>query len=203
MLFDPDFLFAKESWPDLLGREEVVQECAHLLKDYHTWWLLGQGQKRNDLQQRLRETGVLDPIEDIAGAEWEVFYCLFPALYFALACLSRYSPDNTMLREIALTPPSGVPDFPGYDLWLQRKALICGIQNHGVDFLLRNIDSGLSLDLIYYALLKLDKMKAHKQSILARLQAWQHNMQQGSFEAEDMQEYMDTIRNCSPQRGVH
>lgn len=203
LLFGPDFLFAKESWPDLLGREELVQECADLLEEYHTWWLLGQDQKKNDLQQRLRETGVLDPIEDIAEAEKKVFYSLFPALYFALAYLSRQSPDNTMLQEIALTPPSGVPDFPGYDLWLQRKALIFSIQNHGADFLLRKIDSGLSIDLIYYAILKLDKIKAQKQSILTRLQTWLDNMHQGSFEAKDLQKYMDMIRSYPEQGKLH
>jgi len=202
-LFDPDFLFTKEKWTNFLDRRGLLRECAALLQSYHVWWLQGEGQEKNDLHQRLSKTGVLDPIEDIAQAEWETFYSLYPALYAALAYLSQHDPEHQILQKIALTTPSGVPDFPGFDLWLQRKALIFGIQNHGADFLLENMNLGLSIDLIYYAILKLDKIRSQKQRILAKLQSRKDNMQQGSFQAKDVQEYMDKIRNCSVPGKIH
>ena len=116
---------------------------------------MGQNQLKNDLNRKLKDTGVYGPIEDIPRTEWDRLYGLFPALYFCLVYTGKHKADSTVLSQIALTSPNGVPNFPDYDLWLRRKALTISIQNKGISFLLDNIGPDLPLDLVYYACLKL------------------------------------------------
>ena len=162
---------------------------------YHSWWLKGEGQNKNDLHQRMKRTGVLDPIEDIAREEWKLFYSLFPAVYFALIYLSRYGEDLAPVEKIALTNVNGVPDFPGLDLWLQRRALACAVQARGVTFLLNNIDREMRPVLIYYAVLRFEFVKKEREQIIQRM----HNIKQkytyGEF-LEEMNIYIENL-NCS------
>ncbi len=188
LIFDPDFIFAKKQWPAFLEGPELLQQSRVLLEEYCLWWLDGENQEKNDLEQNLAETGVMDPIEDIASTQWDKFYSLFPAHYFALVCLSRHDPGSSVIQRIALSDTNGVPDFPGYDLWLKRKALLYAVQANGDDFLLDNAGINLSLDLVYYAFLKLDLVRQHKQKLIDRIR----DLSKGELKKRYLQDEIDS-----------
>ncbi len=169
-LYQPDFVFSASAWTEFFSRDTLLSESAHLLEKYCKWWLKGEDQTKIDLDKRLQETGVLDPIEDISDSDWERFYNLYPAIYFAMNYCSRNSPDLPTLQSIAMDYPNGVPHFPGYDLWLGRKALVMMIKHHGVDFLLGNISEELSLNRLYYAFIRLESVRNTKDQIIEKLQ---------------------------------
>ena len=166
ILYDPDFIFSQTKWEELTSNPDLLAQCASLLERYYFWWLRGEGQQKNDLDQRMKKTGVLDPIEDITRDDWDLFYSLFPAVYFALVYLSRHGEDLNPVENIALTDVNGVPDFPGFDLWLQRKALACAVQVRGVTFLLNNLDWEMRPVLIYYAFLRFEFVRKKRGRII-------------------------------------
>ncbi|EFI36083.1 hypothetical protein Dthio_PD3530 [Desulfonatronospira thiodismutans ASO3-1] len=55
-LYSPGFIFAKDKWGQFLGDKDLLVQCNGLLERYHSWWLLGKGQQKNDLSRKLRET---------------------------------------------------------------------------------------------------------------------------------------------------
>lgn len=167
-LYHMGFVFSSDMWTEFLSREDLLLESARLLEKYSLWWLQGHEQTKNDLNARMEETGVLDPIEDIAEKDWARFYDFYPALYFAMHYCSRHSPDLPVLKSIALDCPNGVPGFPGYDLWLARKSLVLAIRHYGVDFLLDNISEELPLSRVYYAFLRLESVRNAKDRIIER-----------------------------------
>jgi hypothetical protein len=169
MLYDPDFVFSKAKWSEFTDKPDLLDQCADLLERYHSWWLRGEGQHKNDLNLRMKQTGVLDPIEDITRDEWELFYSLFPAIYFALNYLSRYGEDLGPVENVALTDINGVPDFPGFDLWLQRKAFTSAVQARGTSFLLDNLELELRPLLIYYAFLRFDLVRKEREQTIKKI----------------------------------
>ncbi len=77
-----------------------------LLEQYYKWWLKGEDLTKNDLNKKLEETGVLDPIEDISCSDLERFYNLYPAIFFAMNYCGRNSPELPALKSIALDYPN-------------------------------------------------------------------------------------------------
>lgn len=132
---------------------QLIEDSESTLKSYLEFWICGKNKEISDPQKRLEETGIMDPIEDTTPKDWDSFYILFPVVFFSFLIIKRFKNDSEILRRIALESPHDVPDFLGYDLWLQRKAFIVCVKNYGIQFVLDNYDD-IRLELIYYALLK-------------------------------------------------
>lgn len=194
-LYSPGFIFAKDRWDLFLGDKDLLIQCTGLLERYHSWWLLGKGQQKNDLSRKLRETGIMDPIEDITRDEWQEFYEIFPAIYFALAYVSRYGTDMHWIEKIALTEPNGVPDFPGYDLWLKRKAFIFSIKHNGISFLLDNINPYFRPLPAYYCFLRLNEAQINKKEIIQALKFQINQSETPGEYADHAREYIEKMDN--------
>lgn len=146
---------------------QLIEDSESTLKSYLELWISGKNKEISDPQKRLEETGIMDPIENTTPKDWGNFYTLFPNVFFSFLIIKRFKNDSEILRRIALESPHDVPDFLGYDLWLQRKAFVFCVKNHGLQFVLDNYND-IRLELIYYALLKdsicaedLDVLKNH------------------------------------------
>lgn len=108
------------------------QTCIALLNDYIAWWLEGGSVPHQNLNQLMKETGKLDPIEDIPEAEKLLLKHRFPALWFALLRTSCLPAAAKTLWTIITRNPSGIPDFDGLDLWLQRRAVQAVYDQQGI-----------------------------------------------------------------------
>lgn len=124
ILYESDTYFSKNKASLLTRLAVFVPPCRSLLNYYRKWWLHGEGLIRNDLSKRMEETGILDPIEDVAEAEHEKFEFLLRALYFSILTIGQFAAGKNMLRVLAKEDPIGVPLFTGSDLWLQRTAAL-------------------------------------------------------------------------------
>ena len=149
------------------SKDQLIEGAIKTLNDYCNFWVLGVGKEKSDPERRLRETGVMDPVENTTPKDWNRFYSLFSIAYFSFLILLKYRNDDALIKRIALGSPHDTPDFFGYDLWLQRKAFTVCVRNYGIRFIQENIDS-IRLELIYYSLLKraictseLDALKNH------------------------------------------
>ena len=153
-LSDKEIYQNNRQWNSFISdKPELIEDSLKLLRFYYDWWIKGHNKRRSDPNLRLKKTGIMDPIADTPKKEWERFYSLFPCLYFSLIYLWKYHSDTELIEKIALHCPKGVPDFEGYDLWLQRKAFIFFIQKVGIIKALEKTDQ-IRVELIYYALLK-------------------------------------------------
>lgn len=170
-LYDPKFIFDSKKWSNFLKNQNLLPKAVSLLEEYYHWWILGDEKDKNDLSKMMEETGIFDPIEDIKKEELDRFYGIFPALYFSLVYLSNQNNELNLIEKIALTNPDGVPDFPGFDLWLQRKALLSMIRKKGVSFLIDNLNSELRVELVYYAFLKLEEVKQESRKVIEKLKS--------------------------------
>lgn len=108
------------------------QTCVDLLNEYIAWWLQGGNVSHQDLNQRMEDLGIMDTIEDILPSERDLLIIRFPALLYALTRVSVTPDAAPVLWMIIATNPSGVPDFDGFDLWLQRRAAQRYFDQHGL-----------------------------------------------------------------------
>ncbi len=196
-LYDADFFFDPAKWPVFLQHSDLAEQSFSILDHYLSWWLPGHNQQKNDLDQKMQDTEAYDPVEYITRSEWDRFYDLFPILYFSLVYTGRHAPDSRVVNEIALKSPNKTPDFPGFDLWLRRKALIISIQNKGADFLLDNIGPDLPLDLAYYAFLKLPQVRKNKDQLITRIKSLEKEETNVNFLSEGIDSYIDQINAFS------
>jgi len=144
----------KGGWDHFLGNvNQLIEDSESTLKSYFDFWICGESKEFSDPEKRMEETGIMDPIENTTPKDWDSFYTLFPIVFFSFLIIKRFKNDSEILRRIALQSPHDVPDFLGYDLWLQRKAFVVCVKNYGIQFVLDNYDD-IRLELIYYALLK-------------------------------------------------
>lgn len=132
---------------------QLIEDSESTLKSYLEFWICGKNKQISDPQRRMEETGIMDPIQNTTPKDWDSFYTLFPTAFFSFLIIKRFRNDSEILRRIALESPHDVPDFLGYDLWLQRKSFVACVKNYGIQFVLDNYDD-IRLELIYYALLK-------------------------------------------------
>ena len=108
------------------------QACITLLNEYIDWWLEGGSVSHQDLGQQFEDTGILDPIEDIPATERVLLDCRFPLLWYALMRTPSMPDQTEILWKIITQGPSGVPDFTGLDLWLQRRAALIFYDKQGL-----------------------------------------------------------------------
>lgn len=132
---------------------QLIADAELTLKSYHNWWVLGVNKEISDPEKRMEETGIMDPIEDTTLPDWDKLYAAFPFIYFSFLVLSKYQKNSNIIKQIALQSPHNVPDFSGYDLWLQRKAFTACVNEYGVQFILENYEE-IRLELIYYSILQ-------------------------------------------------
>lgn len=124
MLNKSDTYLSQKMARQLTQPAAVIPACRSLLNFYRTWWLQGKGLARNDLSMRMEETGILDPIEDVAEADQERFELLFRTIFFSILMVGEFAAGKNMLHILAKEDPAGVPLFTGNDLWLQRTAAL-------------------------------------------------------------------------------
>ena len=153
-LYDKEIYQNNRQWSNFMSaKTELIEISSNVLSFYYDWWIKGHKKEISDPMERLNETGIMDPIENTPQKEWEKFYALFPWFYFSLMYLWKYHSNTELIKKIALHHPKDVPDFEGYDLWLQRKAFVFYIQKVGITKMLKHVDK-IRFELIYYALLK-------------------------------------------------
>ncbi|MDP2833400.1 MAG: hypothetical protein Q8Q28_08960 [Pseudomonadota bacterium] len=122
--FEPGYL-------DRQLRLWTLPDAMSLLKQYVDFRLQGIGLHRNDLEERMRQTGVFDPIEDITADDREAFDAHFPAFWCALHWLAMQPEGAPCLWEVISHEPIGVPEFAGLDLWFQRRAALLAYDRFG------------------------------------------------------------------------
>ncbi|WP_144311446.1 hypothetical protein [Desulfonatronospira thiodismutans] len=99
------------------------------------------------------------------------------------------------IEKIALTEPNGVPDFPGYDLWLKRKAFIFSIKHNGISFLLDNINPYTRPLPAYYCFLRLKEAQINKQEIIQALKFQINQSVTPGEYADHAREYIEKMDN--------
>ena len=151
-------------------KETILKNALDLLSLYYDWWLLGNGKEKNDPEERIEDTGIMDHIDNTTLAEWKKFDALYPAISFALSYIINNHSDSEIIQRIALTNLEDAPDTWGKDLWLQRKAMIACVKRHGLAFIVENLNQ-IRYELIYYVLLKTEtnpiELNTLKEAILS------------------------------------
>jgi hypothetical protein len=116
----------------------------------------------------MQDTGIMDPIEDIPMAEQLLFSHRFPALWFSVLRISRLPTGTKMLWTIITKNPSGVPDFDGLDLWLQRRATLAYYDQQGLGPFLNEVESVREGLFQYLAAARINKVE-EKNALIAAL----------------------------------
>lgn len=124
VLYEADTFLDEKSSHALGNLVSMLPSCKKLLGHYYSWWLKGKGLWKNDLLQRMEETGIMDPLDDIADDQHARFKLLLRSIYFSVIVAGKYRAGSNILLKLAQTDPAGVPMFDGDDLWLQRVAAL-------------------------------------------------------------------------------
>ena len=164
-LYDADTFLHENRAFELKRTEQILPACHRLLKHYHAWWLKGAGLRKNDLEQRMEETGIYDPIEDVAEDQTERFNLLLRALYFSVLTIGKFEAGKNVLWELAHSNPIGIPQFSGDDLWLQRIAALKLYDLLGFDSFIKHFPD-FRITLFYYIGLKRGYTQEQKKLIL-------------------------------------
>ena len=130
-LSDQDTYLVRGSFEQHVN-ESSDHTCTSLLNDYIDWWLEGGSVAHQDLRQIFKDTGMLDPIDDIPRSERHLLKSRFITLWFAMLRTSRQSVSTEIIWKIITRGPSGVPDFDGLELWLQRRAALACYDKFGL-----------------------------------------------------------------------
>lgn len=171
-IFTPAAFADEDKWRRFLwtASARLADLTYDTLEFYVDWWLRGRGKTTSDGADRLEQTGRMDPIDNTPKQEWDYFYAIFPWVYFSLMYIGRYCPNAPLIEQIALHPPQDVPDFPGHDLWLQRRAFLFYLQSAGWPGLLKHPDQ-IRFALVEYGLRKYKPFRRQTASALAWLRA--------------------------------
>lgn len=164
-LYDADTYLLENRAFELVQTDQILPAYHSLLKHYTTWWLKGVGLRKNDLVQRMKETGFYDPIDDIAEGQYERFNLLLRALHFSVLTIGKFEDGKNVLWELAHNNPFGVSDFSGADLWLQRIAALKLYDLMGFDSFIKHFPD-FRITLFYYIGLKRGYTKEQKKMIL-------------------------------------
>jgi len=179
-LYEPATYLTEAGAQELQNVAQLIPACKEMLRHYHSWWLMGRGLWKNDLDERMAETGILDPIEDIAQDQHERFYLLLRAIYFSILLIGRFPAGSKVLRQLVRQHPAGVPWFSGDDLWLQRVAALRLYDLRGFDFFLEYL-SEFRATVFYYIDLQRGFTTMQKQHLLAAAQKKSQIMRTDSF----------------------
>lgn len=151
-----------------------------ILEHYIQWWHLGVGLVKNDLDKRMEETGIMDPIEDISDESHAEFKALFRTFWYSLLLLGPDPSHGTLLVKLMAAQPKGIPLFVAHDLWLQRQAALYLYDLQGLAPFIKNLGE-YRTSLLYYIDLKRgirsDEKSALQQAVglLPKGVLWDHN----------------------------
>ncbi len=151
------------------------QTCINLLNEYIAWWLEDGNVPHQDLNQRMEDFGIMDPIEDIPASERSLLEIRFPALLYSLTKASVTPDGKSVLWTIVTKSPSGVPFFDGLDLWLQRRATQLIFDRHGLaPFLICLKETNCPIRVELFEILAASKPLSaeDKTLLLAALEGW-------------------------------
>lgn len=157
-LQNPQLYKDKICWDKFISnKEELIANSEQTLQSYFNWWILGDNKEKSDPLEMMKKTGIMDPIDGTSADDFKRFYSLFPLVFFALTFLSKHKRRAEIIQQIALNSPNDVPDMPGFDLWLQRKAFALCVDEYGIQFILDNYELYfIRSQLIFYVLFKVD-----------------------------------------------
>lgn len=155
-------------------------EVESLLKLYADFYLDGVGLKRNDLNELMDETGVVDPIDDICIEDRQAFSARFPAFWCALHWLGGQAEDVPLLWKMVTQNAIGVPDFDGLELWLQRRAALISYDRKGFERFGGDLIS-IRPELIWYLALMRPITDAERAEVLVSLNQLAVEDLQGDF----------------------
>lgn len=139
-----------------------------LLNDYIDWWLDGGSIPHQDIDQIFKDTGIFDPIYDIPETERLQLSGCFTALWFAMLRTTYLPAGAKILWTIITRNPSGIPDFDGLDLWLQRRAALAYYDQQGIGPILNEFHSVRTELLQYLAAARISKAE-EKNALIAAL----------------------------------
>lgn len=176
----------------IADQDRIFRNTLDLLNFYYDWWLLGIGKEKSEPLQRMEQTGIMDPIDNTALAEWNKFDLLYPAVSFALSFVINHYSDAEIIQKIALTNLEDAPDMWVKDLWLQRRAMIACVQRDGLVFVTENLNQ-IRYELIYYVLLKTDTNPAELEKLKEAILTEDEHPMQGMMESEHIIELMEKL----------
>jgi len=184
ILYNADsFLYDNRSL-ELLRFDQVLPACRNLLKHYYSWWLKGEGLRKNDLHVMMEETGIFDPIDDIAEDQCDRFNILIRTLYFSVLTIGKFKASKKILWALANKPPAGVPKFLGNDLWLQRVSALTLYDMVGFDKFIKYFPD-FRITIFYYIGLKRGYTDAQKKLLRDAAQQYPENDSYALMSIED------------------
>lgn len=133
--------YTQDGHLDAQLHRRTMQDGTKLLQQYVEFRLKGIGMCRNDLDERFKQTGVLDPLDDICAEDRVAMAARFPAFWCAMYWLAQQPDGAQPLLEVVTQSPIGVPDFEGLELWLQRRAALITYDQFGLAPFLKNLSS--------------------------------------------------------------
>lgn len=144
-LYEAGTCFVPERWEAFMADDALTAHCHGILTCYMEWWLEG-GSIRHESDAAITEaldgTGVIfDPMMDLSNEDRLTFDLVFRALYFSLLVIGKSPECVDFILPLLTRQPEGVPDFDGYDLWLQRKAAEIVYHHKGIDPFIASIES--------------------------------------------------------------
>ena len=131
--------YIEAGYLDAQLRQWSLRDAQTMLKQYVDFRLNGIGLHRNDLDELFRQTGVMDPIDDICAEDRHAFAAHFPAFWGALQWLGRHQVGASDIWEVVTKNPIGVPDFEGLELWFQRRAALLTYEQFGIAPFLKDL----------------------------------------------------------------
>lgn len=106
----------------------------------------------------------------VSGPRLEDLLVRLPALCFSLAWLAQWPAERERLESVMRHEPRISPDFGAIVLWPQRLAALGLGKQQGLDWLLA-YPAPLRPEVLYFAWLRLDALKAGAQALSRRLEA--------------------------------
>ena len=141
--------YSEAGYLDAQLQQWSIRDAQSLLKQYVDFRLNSIGLHHNDLDELFRQTGVLDPIDDICAEDRDAFAAHFPAFWAALQWLGRHPEGTSDLWEVVSKDPIGVPSFQGLGLWFQRRAALLTYEQFGIAPFLKDL-TRVRADLFQY-----------------------------------------------------
>lgn len=122
------------------------------IESYIDFWIRGSNKEEVDASALLNEKGFFDPINMTSEKDWSTFREMLTSAFLSFIFLRKIKPESGLIHELALRQPKDCPDFPGLDLWLQRRAFCACVKQRGAEFITENSDD-LRPELSMYAIL--------------------------------------------------
>lgn len=121
--------FDGESFLDVLSRDETINLARSILQSYA---------KKPYIK---------------GGDQWLKYYDEFSAVYASLCILIKNKVCDDVIEKIIVDDTGRINSFYGFDLWLERMAVLHSIRCKGVKFIADNYDK-MRYDVVHYSVLK-------------------------------------------------